>query len=163
MKEQQSKLMTLKNIVQYRKSYPPAWNKGMKFPELSAKMMGHESFFTHPMTEEQCKNISIAKTGTQYSEKSKQRCSNSALNRPEITCPYCGKVGDISAMKHWHFDYCKNNPNRKELAAVSSESKKSMSDGYHKNLKKYQCPLCGKALRTCHFIWHVLHKCLKLL
>lgn len=30
-------------------------------------------------------------------------------NKPTVTCPHCGKVGDNSNMKRWHFDKCKNN------------------------------------------------------
>jgi hypothetical protein len=30
-------------------------------------------------------------------------------NKPIITCPHCGKVGDNSNMKRWHFDKCKHN------------------------------------------------------
>lgn len=31
-----------------------------------------------------------------------------------IICPHCNKEGGASAMKSWHFDYCKNNPNKKQ-------------------------------------------------
>ena len=27
-------------------------------------------------------------------------------------CPYCGKEGRLSGLKSWHFDYCKDNPNK---------------------------------------------------
>lgn len=27
---------------------------------------------------------------------------------PAITCPHCGKIGGISAMKRWHFEKCKS-------------------------------------------------------
>ena len=30
----------------------------------------------------------------------------------EVTCPHCGKTGKKSGMKSWHFDHCKDNPNR---------------------------------------------------
>ena len=30
-----------------------------------------------------------------------------------VTCPHCGKEGKQSGMKSWHFDRCKNNPDRK--------------------------------------------------
>lgn len=32
--------------------------------------------------------------------------------KEEVTCPHCGKAGARSGMKSWHFDHCKENPNR---------------------------------------------------
>ena len=32
----------------------------------------------------------------------------SEVNKQQITCPHCGKVGGIAIMKRWHFDNCKN-------------------------------------------------------
>ena len=32
---------------------------------------------------------------------SQQKC------KPPVTCPHCGKEGDVGAMKRWHFDNCK--------------------------------------------------------
>ncbi len=38
------------------------------------------------------------------------KCSLS--NKPIVTCPHCGKSGDNSNMKRWHFNNCKNNGNK---------------------------------------------------
>ena len=49
-------------------------------------------------------------------EKSKERAikrvkeGKCVLSRkPIVTCPHCGKIGDNSNMKRWHFDNCKKN------------------------------------------------------
>ena len=36
-----------------------------------------------------------------------QKCRESALNRQKVTCPHCGKYGNVSAMKQWHFNNCR--------------------------------------------------------
>jgi len=33
-----------------------------------------------------------------------------SLNKLQVTCPHCGKHGQYSNMKRWHFDNCKFNP-----------------------------------------------------
>ena len=47
-------------------------------------------------------------------EKAKERAIKRVLdgkcnlsNKPIVTCPHCGKTGDNSNMKRWHFDNCK--------------------------------------------------------
>jgi hypothetical protein len=32
----------------------------------------------------------------------------------KVSCPYCGKIGSKPALRSTHFDYCQQNPNRKE-------------------------------------------------
>lgn len=39
-----------------------------------------------------------------HSEETKQKLRKP---QPQITCPYCNKVGGISVMARWHFDNCK--------------------------------------------------------
>lgn len=41
-------------------------------------------------------------------EKVKLKCREAALNRPKLTCPYCGKIGAQSQMKRYHFERCKH-------------------------------------------------------
>ena len=38
------------------------------------------------------------------------KISEAAKARNKITCPYCGKEGNISIMGRWHFDNCKLKP-----------------------------------------------------
>ncbi len=49
--------------------------------------------------------------GIPKSDSQKKLMSESAKelwkNRPEVTCPHCGKEGRGGAMKQWHFDKCK--------------------------------------------------------
>lgn len=47
-------------------------------------------------------------SGLLTSEKGKQMAK---LNNGPATCPHCAKEGQYRAMKRWHFDNCKNNPN----------------------------------------------------
>ena len=35
-------------------------------------------------------------------------------NRVKLTCPYCGKTGEFGNMMKHHFDFCEQNPNKKE-------------------------------------------------
>jgi hypothetical protein len=34
--------------------------------------------------------------------------SISAKNREKVQCPHCDKLGDISMMKRWHFEHCRD-------------------------------------------------------
>ena len=44
----------------------------------------------------------------------KKRTAAAAESSKElVTCPHCGKEGKKSGMKSWHFDRCKQNPDRK--------------------------------------------------
>lgn len=46
--------------------------------------------------------------------KNPERLKNvSEASKLLVTCPHCGKEGAQSGMKSWHFDRCKQNPNRK--------------------------------------------------
>jgi len=62
------------------------------------------------MSEEHRLKMIQVRTGTHHSEETKIRQSIAALNRPIITCPYCGKSGSVSGMKGYHFDKCKHKP-----------------------------------------------------
>jgi len=42
-----------------------------------------------------------------------QTKKNKEASAVKVTCPHCQKEGSASGMKSWHFDYCKENPNRK--------------------------------------------------
>lgn len=43
-----------------------------------------------------------------------KRQSESAKNKPKITCPHCQLVGTTGNMKRWHYDNCKNKETRNE-------------------------------------------------
>ena len=42
------------------------------------------------------------------SEDERKKLSESAKNRQKVVCPYCNKIGDITGIKRWHFNNCKN-------------------------------------------------------
>lgn len=46
-------------------------------------------------------------------------------NSTQVECPYCHKIGQLTNMKRWHFDNCKNNSDSKQIC----------------NIKK--CSVCG--------------------
>ncbi|END3518158.1 hypothetical protein ABFK60_001240 [Escherichia coli O13/129/135:H4] len=43
-----------------------------------------------------------------FTDETKAKMSEIALNRAKIVCPHCHKTGQISAMKRWHMDNCKH-------------------------------------------------------
>lgn len=60
----------------------------------------------------------LVENGTHHfldKEKAKQRAIKrvnegkcNLSSKPTVTCPHCGKIGDNSNMKRWHFNNCKN-------------------------------------------------------
>lgn len=51
------------------------------------------------VTKQKLRNINLGKPNT----------AQKGIKQSQLICPYCNKVGGISAMKHWHFDKCKLN------------------------------------------------------
>lgn len=45
--------------------------------------------------------------GNKWSSMQKMRVSEIHKNRKRVTCPHCGKEGDVSNMTRWHFNNCK--------------------------------------------------------
>lgn len=77
------------------------WNKGIKTPdEVKAK----QSLAKLNMTQEQKDKMHFWKKGRPLSEETKKK-----LSKPQtkVECPYCNKIGGISAMKQSHFSNCK--------------------------------------------------------
>lgn len=76
------------------------------------------------MPEEQKKKISKTSRGHKKSEVTKLRMkkpkteehnknnSESRKKVKSVICPHCKKKGDPAAMTRWHFERCKQNPNR---------------------------------------------------
>lgn len=55
------------------------------------------------------KKISSIMTGKPKSEEHKKNLKKSWKNRKEVICPHCNKSSiNVSMMKRWHFDRCKN-------------------------------------------------------
>jgi hypothetical protein len=57
--------------------------------------------------------------------------------RGNIECPHCHKIGDKINFSRWHFDYCKENPNR-----------------IIKDIKKIECEFCHKIFIKSGFNFH---------
>ena len=60
----------------------------------------------HPMYGKTGKNN--PNFGLKRNEETKNKMSTIAKNRPNLTCPFCGKTGRGTIMKKWHFNKCKN-------------------------------------------------------
>lgn len=73
--------------------------------------------------------------GKTHSEESKKKISEANKGRvfEKITCPHCGKDGAGPNMKRYHFDNCKENPDKTN----KKEYKKP-------EYKKIKCPHCSK-------------------
>lgn len=82
-------------------------------------------------TEEQRKNMSDAHIG-QIAWNKGIKYDNSHL-RVVVVCPYCQKEGPNNSMRKWHFEYCKENPERiirpKEMHPGKSESTSKQMKG----------------------------------
>jgi len=89
------------------------------------------------------KKLSEIRKGKKHSEKTKRKMSKkkkgiSQKRRENVKCPYCHKVGDKLNFSRWHFNYCKENPNR-----------------INREIKKIECPYCHKILNIANaFQWH---------
>jgi hypothetical protein len=99
-------------------------------------------------TEEFYKNRLLYITSTENKHKTveqRKKCSEGAMNRKRIVCPYCGKEGDASNMKRWHFDNCKEKPGNENLIRKSPcKGRKFGPLKYKRKYKTVICPHCGK-------------------
>lgn len=55
-------------------------------------------------------NSTSFKKGNVVSDEVRRKISSAmkGIRRASTECPHCNKIGDISLMKRWHFDNCKN-------------------------------------------------------
>jgi len=58
--------------------------------------------------------IKRAKEALKKVDKEKRTQSIIESNKRKVICPHCQREGSGSGMKSWHFDHCKNNPDRKQ-------------------------------------------------
>jgi NUMOD3 motif len=88
-----------------------SWNKGKSFgPETRQKMSEKKKDYV-PWNKGK-RNVQVAwnkglKTGPMSEEIKKKKSHPLTNKREQVTCPHCQTVGDISAMKRWHFDKCR--------------------------------------------------------
>lgn len=93
---------TCRKISEAYKPRPP-WTDEMR-QKMSDTHKGK------PKSDETRRRMSESMKGVPKSDETKEKLSIAHKNRPRITCPHCGKVGDASNMKRWHFDNCKHRP-----------------------------------------------------
>ncbi|WP_336219328.1 hypothetical protein [Citrobacter amalonaticus] len=95
-------------------------------------------------TPESNAKVSAALTGIKRSDEFKEKCRVRAkeqmsdpvmlenirqkLKAITLTCPHCGKTGG-TGLYTWHFDYCKQNPNRKQKEQSICPHCKTMGNG----------------------------------
>ena len=58
-------------------------------------------------SQETIERMSKSASGRTYDSDARNKFSEAAKNRPKVTCPQCGKRGDISPMKRHHFSNCR--------------------------------------------------------
>jgi hypothetical protein len=102
--------------------------------------------YTHKTDEEKTlfkENLRLKATGKKHTKETKELMSSYRRGKPQekreiILCPYCNNSGDKLNFSRWHFDFCKDNPNR-----------------ILKEIKKIECPHCHKSLNPANvYQWH---------
>jgi len=100
------------------------------------------------ISDETRKKMSESRKGGKRSEETLELMSESAKNREKVTCSHCDKVGNISMMKVYHFEYCVKNPKytKKEVEEIEKSRKQKLTT----------CPHCKKeggihAMNQWHF------------
>jgi len=81
-------------------------NTGKSHSEITKNKMSLKRIGV-PKSIETKDKMRIGAIGKKMSKEAILKMKNNANNRPIITCPYCGKTGDNSNIKRWHFDNCK--------------------------------------------------------
>ena len=92
---------------------------------ISATTISRKRNGTYFVSEETKKKISDSTKGVSkpHSEEHKTAIQNrlQSFNRRIICCPHCGKQGQHTNMKRWHFDNCKLIPHRLEILTKQSK------------------------------------------
>ena len=77
--------------------------------KMSEYMSSDKNHFLGKKQSQETISKRIAKTtGRKNTDEAKSRMALAAKNRKTIDCPHCGKAGQPSNMKRWHFDNCKH-------------------------------------------------------
>lgn len=74
-----------------------------------AKMVATKKANGYSPTAETRQKISEANKGRAkpFTDEHKQNLRCHVNNSTQVTCPHCGKTGQLTNMKRWHFDHCK--------------------------------------------------------
>lgn len=76
-----------------------------------------------------------------FTDTHKTRLSEAAKARDPISCPHCGKSGDMRNMKRWHFDNC------------------AVITGKGRSAEIISCPHCGKTGKRSHVTRYHFDNC----
>jgi hypothetical protein len=92
----------------FKKGQSPLF-KGMKMPILSKKKQEYWETWRKENPDYKSKWKSYEKKG--YSEEARKERAERTQKRNSlvVSCPHCGKTGQYTNMKRWHFDKCKEN------------------------------------------------------
>lgn len=99
------------------------------------------------------KNSEVQKD-KEFSEETRKKMSISALKKPRVTCPHCGKTGLVGNMNRWHFDNCPKGPNKVDRS-ISEERKLKIKKGLENMVYKIvECEFCGLSGKSCVIASH---------
>lgn len=88
------------------------------------------------------KNQEVQKN-KEFTAETRKKMSESAKNKPKITCPHCGLTGTEGNMRRWHFDNCKQGPTPKIVKLDQETKDKIIKTMATKIWKEDSCPFCG--------------------
>lgn len=97
----------------YKTGSRSKWNVGKKMPlEFGGKISKSKKGMVGtnkgiPMSDEQKQKIRNTLLGHKISQTTKNKISETLLNKPIITCPYCNKSSKGTCFKFYHFENCK--------------------------------------------------------
>lgn len=119
------------------------WKSQGKFMAYAFSTMKRKSKYQHDryfktngkVYEQLRKDVSICQSTRIISDETHINMSIAQKNREKITCPHCGKTGDIINMNRWHFDNCK---------ILTGKEKHDVKQ----NHEIITCPHCGKMGKT---------------
>jgi group I intron endonuclease len=110
LSEESKQIISIKN--QIPKPQTPEHIKNRTESRLRNLLLG----VTKPYvpTDEHKRKISLKNKGVPrpMSIEHKQNLKCHTNNSKKVECPHCGKIGQLTNMKRWHFDRCKHNSNR---------------------------------------------------
>ncbi len=99
------------------------------------------------------KNQEVQKN-KEFTAETRKKMSESAKNKPKITCPHCGLTGTEGNMRRWHFDNCKQGPTPKIVKLSDDEKQRISSKLKTIEWKLHTCVHCGLEGKACNIVPH---------
>lgn len=86
---------------------------------LATKQKNKENGVSYELSDATKQKISEATLGKAkpMTDEHKANLKCHTNNTTTVICPHCSKMGQLTNMKRWHFDKCKDNPNRVTVKA----------------------------------------------